>query len=57
MENKKQILDVDFIGGKSSLTASEEKALNEYFQRKKLKQSTKPPLQQKTKSKRKHTTI
>jgi hypothetical protein len=41
MKNKKQILDVDFIGGQGELTSTEEKALSEYFNKKKLKQTSK----------------
>jgi hypothetical protein len=41
MSNKKQILDVDFIGGQGTLTLSEEKALSEYFYKKKSKISNK----------------
>jgi len=35
MKAKKLELDVDFIGGQGPLTAEEEKALSEYFRRKK----------------------
>jgi hypothetical protein len=31
MKSRKNILDVDFIGGQEPLTASEQKALSEYF--------------------------
>lgn len=41
MKNKKQILDVDFIGGQGELTSTEEKALSEYFNKKKLKPTAK----------------
>ncbi|HWY12680.1 MAG TPA: hypothetical protein VN026_15210 [Bacteroidia bacterium] len=41
MKAKKLELDVDFIGGQGPLTAEEEKALSEYFRRKKsAKKST-----------------
>lgn len=42
MSKKKQILDVDFIGGQGELTTTEEKALSEYFQKIKLKSKVKP---------------
>jgi len=35
MRVKKNELDVDFIGGERSLTPKEEKALHEYFMKKK----------------------
>jgi hypothetical protein len=35
MKTKKTELNVDFIGGEGSLTAEEEKALSDYFRRKK----------------------
>lgn len=35
MKSKIVQLDVDFIGGQSALTAQEEKALSEYFAKKK----------------------
>lgn len=41
MKNKKHILDVDFIGGQGELTSTEEKALSEYFNKKKLKPASK----------------
>jgi hypothetical protein len=41
MKNRKHILDVDFIGGQGELTSTEEKALSEYFNKKKLKQTSK----------------
>ena len=41
MKNKKQILDVDFIGGQGALTLVEEAAISEYFQGKKAKIATK----------------
>ncbi len=36
MKSKTTITDVDFIGGLGSLTAEEERALSEYFKKKKL---------------------
>jgi hypothetical protein len=36
MEKKINELDVDYIGGKGALTHEEEKALSEYFTKKKL---------------------
>lgn len=41
MKNRKHILDVDFIGGQGELTSTEEKALSEYFNKKKLKPAAK----------------
>lgn len=35
MKTKKSELDVDFIGGQSSLTAAEEKALSDFFKNRK----------------------
>ena len=35
MKTKKSELDVDFIGGQSSLTAEEEKALSDFFKKRK----------------------
>ena len=35
MKTKQRLLDVDFIGSTEPLTSSEEKALNEYFRKKK----------------------
>ena len=54
MNKKKQILNVDTIGGQGSLTVAEEKALNDYFQRTKSNSSTKPKVKIKTESKRKY---
>ena len=36
MKNKTTELDVDFIGGQSPMTKSEEKALSEFFKTQKL---------------------
>ena len=36
MKTKKSELDVDFIGGQGSLTATEEKALSEFINQRKL---------------------
>lgn len=49
MKTKKTELDVDFIGGMGALTSQEEKALSEYFKKRKqtsnkTKKSTKPKL-------------
>lgn len=35
MKKRKKELDVDFIGGKVPLTSAEEKALSDFFQKKK----------------------
>ena len=37
MKTKKNELDLDFIGGVGELSLEEEKALNDYFAKKKLK--------------------
>jgi hypothetical protein len=39
MKTKKGELDVDFIGGQTSLTIDEEKALTEYFRKNKSKKA------------------
>ena len=36
MKSKKIELDVDFIGSQEALTQSEEKAINDYFKKRKL---------------------
>ena len=36
MKTRKTELDVDFIGGQEPLTLAEEKALSEYFKKRKL---------------------
>ena len=36
MKTKKNELDVDFIGGQGSLTAEEEKALSDFFRKRKM---------------------
>jgi 3-deoxy-D-manno-octulosonic-acid transferase len=41
MKTKNTELEVDFIGSQEPLTAEEEKALSEYFRRKKLFRSKK----------------
>ena len=40
MKTKKSELDVDFIGGQSSLTAAEEKALSDFFKKRKTSTAT-----------------
>ena len=40
MKTKKSELDVDFIGGQSSLTAEEEKALSDFFKKRKKSNAT-----------------
>ncbi len=57
MTKKKQILDVDIIGGQGTLTVAEEKALNDYFQRTKSNSSAKPKVKTKAESKRKYSTV
>jgi hypothetical protein len=51
MKTKKTELDVDFIGGQEPLTIAEEKALSEYFKKRKLKSVRRitKPLAQKSK--------
>lgn len=46
MKTKKIELDVDFIGGQEPLTKEEEKALSEFFSKRKL--MAKKPLMDKT---------
>lgn len=41
MKTKKTELDVDFIGGLSSLTVAEEKALSDFFKQRKSASTTK----------------
>ena len=36
MKSKKPELDVDFIGGQGPLTSTEEKALSDFFKRRKM---------------------
>jgi len=51
MKTKKIELDVDFIGGQGSLTIDEEKALSEFFKKRK-QQPKKKTLIQKNKEKK-----
>jgi hypothetical protein len=48
MKTKKIELDVDFIGGQTSLTKEEKIALSEYFQKSKSKKSKRSSLKTKT---------
>ena len=48
MKTKKVELDVDFIGGQTSLTKEEEKALSEYIKKNKLKKPKKSSPKTKT---------
>lgn len=57
MTKKKQILDVDIIGGQGTLTVDEEKALNDYFKRTKSNSSAKPKVKTKAERKRKYSTV
>ncbi|MBK9222985.1 MAG: hypothetical protein WAR77_09205 [Saprospiraceae bacterium] len=57
MTKKKQILDVDIIGGQGTLTVAEEKALNDYFKRTKSNSSAKPKVKTKAERKRKYSTV
>ena len=49
MKTKKTELDVDFIGGQSSLTVAEEKALSDFFKQRKIS-STTPKIKQRRSS-------
>ena len=51
MKNRKEFLDVDFIGGLGSLTKEDEKKLSEYFKNKKKTQSKELKGKNRTKSK------
>jgi hypothetical protein len=51
MRNRKEFLDVDFIGGLGSLTKEDEQKLSEYFKNKKKTQSKEPEGRNRTKSK------
>jgi hypothetical protein len=53
MKTKKTELDVDFIGGQSSLTIAEEKALSEFFKQRKTSSTTTKAKQRRSSSKRK----
>ncbi len=57
MTKKKQILEVEIIGGQGTLTVAEEKALHDYFQSTKSNSSAKPKVRPKAKSKRKYSTV
>jgi hypothetical protein len=48
MKTKKVELDVDFIGGQTSLTKEEEKALSEYIKKHKIKKTKKSTSKTKT---------
>jgi len=48
MKTKKVELDVDFIGGQTSLTKEEEKALSEYLKKSKPKKAKKSSPKTKT---------
>ena len=52
MKTKKSELDVDFIGGQSSLTAAEEKALSDFFKQRKIAAATSKIKQGKNAAKR-----
>jgi len=43
METKDLKLDVDFIGGLGSLTATEEKAISEFFKKRRISSKQHPP--------------
>jgi hypothetical protein len=49
MKTTKSELDVDFIGGQTSLTVAEEKALSEFFKQRKAN-AIKSKLRQRTKT-------
>lgn len=48
MKTKKIELDVDFIGGQTSLTKEEEKTISEYIKKSKSKKAKKPSHKVKT---------
>jgi hypothetical protein len=48
MKTKKVELDVDFIGGQTSLTKEEEKTISEYIKKNKSKRSKNTSLKAKT---------
>jgi hypothetical protein len=48
MKTKKVELDVDFIGGQTSLTKEEEKAIHEYIKKSKSKRTKSTSLKTKT---------
>jgi hypothetical protein len=48
MKTRKVELDVDFIGGQTSLTKEEEKALSEYIRKHNSKKAKRTPLKTKT---------
>jgi hypothetical protein len=48
MKTKKVELDVDFIGGQTSLTKEEEKTISEYIKKNKSKRSKSTSLKAKT---------
>ncbi len=52
MKTKKTELDVDFIGGQSSLTVAEEKALSDFFKQRKISSTTTKIKQRRSSSKR-----
>jgi hypothetical protein len=54
MKSKRIEFDVDFIGGQSGLTSQEEKALSEYFAKKKI--TTKRRIKSRTTKRPKATT-
>lgn len=52
MKTKNTELDVDFIGGQSSLTAAEEKALSDFFKQRKASVTTTKIKQRRNSAKR-----
>ena len=52
MKTTKLELDVDFIGGQSSLTAAEEKALSDFFKQRKTSAATTKIKQRRNSAKR-----
>ena len=48
MKTKKIELDVDFIGGQTSLTKEEEKAISDFIKKNKSKKAKSPDLKSKT---------
>jgi hypothetical protein len=51
MKNKREFLNIDYIGGLGSLTKEDEQKLSEYFKNKKKTQEIELKARRKTKSK------
>ena len=57
MRNRKNELDVDFIGGEGPLTEEVKKALNDYFKAQKAKESKRDSVAKKRAAKRKKSLV